>query len=37
MPQGRSFREVLVDLDTWSLQELVSKRAVMKNIPRVPK
>ena len=35
MPQGRPFQEALVVLDTWSLQELVSKWvAVMKNIPR---
>ena len=38
MPQGRPFREALVDFDTWSLQELVSKRvAVMKNIRTIPK
>ena len=35
MPQGGPFREGLVDLDTWSLQGLVSRRAaVVKNIPR---
>ena len=34
-PQGRQFREASVGLDTWSLEEFVSKQAaVMKNVPR---
>ena len=38
VPQGRLLRDALIALDGWSLQELVSKRAVMmKNIPRVVK
>ena len=38
VPQGRPLRDALIAVDTWSLQELVSKRAaVMKNVPRVVK
>ena len=37
MPQGRPIHEALVSHDAWSLQELVSKRAAVKNVSRVVK